>query len=143
VLSLGYDRAMQLRVRFGGWIIPFGFAIGVLGFATPIVRASIALGSFAFIPSPLMLFGLAGIVTAFLHLRGSTYFVVEDTDIVIHAPIGTMTRRFPRPARMILMDDGKLVYFANGVRARIPVYRAQARREDWRQLAEYLANNPS
>jgi hypothetical protein len=124
-----------MRVRFGGRAAILSLVIGAVALAWTPVMGSVALGQPVFLFGPITLVGAVMVLGGLLLLRGSTYFTVADDEIVVHAVVGPIKRRFPFASwDELSWRDGRL--WSGG--RRVPVHRTQANAEDWQAFERWL-----
>jgi hypothetical protein len=118
-----------LRVRYGGAVLALSFVVGGAGLIYPSVMGSIALGTPVFLVGLPMLLGAVFILGGIIMAAGRTYVTITDTEVVLHAMIGPIKRRYPFERRSDLRIENEGVFVAG---KKLPIHRSQARADDWR-----------
>ena len=116
--------------------LPISLGIGAIATAYTPVAASVALGHVAFVFGLYTWLGLVMLLGGILMLRGATYVTFSNDEVVIHALIGPIKRRFPFASwRDVALVDNQLTIAG----VRVPIHRTQANGEDWHDMERFVA----
>jgi hypothetical protein len=128
-------RCGAMKIRYGGRAATISLALGLVAIAWTPVAASVELRAPTLVFGPLTLLGAVALLGALLMKSGRTYVTIDNAEVVIHALVGPLKRRFP-------FESWRDVQLANGVLtiagSRVPMHRTQANDDDWHELERFV-----
>src|SRR6202042_3395893 len=100
------------------------------------VMASIEPHRVVFIAGLYTVLGAVALLGGILMLSGRTYVTIDNAEVVIHALVGPIKRRFPFTSWREVALDGRVLRIAG---TRVPVHRTQANGGDWHDFERFVA----
>jgi hypothetical protein len=125
-----------MTIRYGGRAASISIVLGVVATLWTPVMASIELGRPVVVAGLYTVLGAVALLGGILMLSGRTYVTIDNAEVVIHALVGPIKRRFPFASWREVGLDGHVLRIAG---TRVPVHRTQANGGDWHDFERFVA----